>query len=302
MSVILRGSDNLDSATIFEQNDIGDINNAVYKAASGTADAIILTSTFPLTAYAVGDQFRFRATATNTGAATVNVDGLGIKTLKTITGVDLPAGYIRTDVDTTITYDGVNFLTKRESGDSVTGTATFTNVDNNINLIGIGSLYDLEVGDVIQISGSISNSSEFTVEDITDANNVVVNYEHRGGTTSKSLVDEASTAGVTVELLCKRYNAPVGLGQGWVSMLGSRSFATTYTNNTGRTIQVSSVSTAASGLTSNFLFVDGVNIGVNSADRSGPTYSGNIGDVPGGSDYEFTSSGGNTLYLWSELR
>lgn len=104
----------------------------------------------------------------------------------------------------------------------VSGTATFTNANNNINLAGIGAIEGLEIGDVIQISGSAkaTNNSEFTVENITNSDNIVVNYEHRGGSSSKSLTNETAKAGVTVKLLCKWFNAPLGLGQGWVGKSG----------------------------------------------------------------------------------
>lgn len=90
----------------------------------GAADAITLALVQPLLAYVAGLQLRFRATAANTGAATVNVDGLGAKTLKAVTGAALPAGYIRTDVDTVITYDGTDFIARRavEYGTNANGS------------------------------------------------------------------------------------------------------------------------------------------------------------------------------------
>ncbi|MFI8479628.1 hypothetical protein ACIGCM_03565 [Pseudomonas sp. NPDC078700] len=90
-----------------------------YCTYGGTANALTLTVNDQLgkpSAYVAGAQYRFRATAANTGAATVNVEGLGATPLVTVTGVALPAGYIRTDVDTVITYDAVGgrFVTGRE--------------------------------------------------------------------------------------------------------------------------------------------------------------------------------------------
>jgi hypothetical protein len=80
----------------------------------GTANAIALTPAYARAAYTVGDEFRFRATASNTGATTINVGGLGVKTAVTVTGAALPSGYIRTDVDTVCVYDGTNFVVQRE--------------------------------------------------------------------------------------------------------------------------------------------------------------------------------------------
>ena len=94
-----------------------------------------------------------------------------------------------------------------------TGTATFTATTNNINLTGIG--VGVEIGDVIQIGGAddAKNNSEFTIEVITDANNIIVNQAHANKGTTKNVANRASDTGVTVKLLAKWYNAPLGLGR-----------------------------------------------------------------------------------------
>lgn len=79
--------------------------------ASGTANAIVLTSEGGITApasYVTGQKFRFVVTSTNTGITTLNVDSLGIKTLKTISGNDLPSGYLPIGQEICAYYDGVN--------------------------------------------------------------------------------------------------------------------------------------------------------------------------------------------------
>lgn len=134
---------------------------------------------------------------------------------------------------------------------SVTGSATFTNSTNNIALPSIGAIDGLEVGDVLQVSGSTNNDTEFTVEIITDDDNVIVNQAHAGGTTTKSLVDETAT--VTITLLAKWYNAPIGLGQGWVDVASSRSDTVNYTPPTNRSIKVSiSITSTSSGINARF--------------------------------------------------
>ncbi len=118
-----------------------------------------------------------------------------------------------------------------------TGTATFTAITNNINLTGIG--IGVEIGDVIQISGAddAKNNSEFTIEVITDANNVIVNQAHANKSTTKNLATRNGDAEVTVKLLAKRYNAQIGLGQDWVDVTPNRVLGTTYVNPTKRTIK-----------------------------------------------------------------
>lgn len=77
----------------------------------GTANAIALTS--PV-AIATGARVRFRATAQNTGATTIALNGGAAVACRTITGVALPSGYIRTDVDTEAVYDGTYWVLGRE--------------------------------------------------------------------------------------------------------------------------------------------------------------------------------------------
>jgi len=80
----------------------------------GTADAITLTTGLSYTAVTTGQQIRFRATSANTTAATINLDAIGAVACRTVTGVALPASYIRTDVDTVATYDGTFWVLGRE--------------------------------------------------------------------------------------------------------------------------------------------------------------------------------------------
>lgn len=117
-----------------------------------------------------------------------------------------------------------------------TGTATFTATTNNINLTGIG--VGVEIGDVIQISGSddAKNNSEFTIEVITDANNIIVNQAHANKGTSKNVATRSGDTDVTVKLLAKWYSAPIGLGQYWVNV--TKASGVVYTNNTGKAIMV----------------------------------------------------------------
>jgi hypothetical protein len=145
----------------------------------------------------------------------------------------------KADQATTYTETEVDGLiaTRTESPDetAITGTATFTNLTNNIALTGIGSI-GLEIGDVVQVTGTASNNKLFTVEVITNSGNVIVNQAHAGGTTTKSLVDE--TVSATVTLVTKWFNAPIGLGQGWCTPDSTRALGVTYTNGTKRTIKV----------------------------------------------------------------
>ena len=167
-----------------------------------------------------------------------------------------------------ITVNGVSVATDAEVSSAVasavqtglvalqtiaTGTATFTATTNNINLAGIG--VGVEIGDVIQISGAedVKNNSEFTIEVITDANNVIVNQAHANKGTSKNVAAIASDAGVTIKLLSKWYNAPLGLGMGWINVTSSRNPNVNYNPFTNRDILVNT--SALSNSTGNAVLI-----------------------------------------------
>jgi len=166
--------------------------------------------------------------------------------------------YTETEVDDLIATRAVS-----PGETAITGTATFTNSTNNIALTGIGSI-GLEIGDVVQVTGTASNNKLFTVEVITDTNNLIVNAAHAGGTTTKSLVDE--TVAVDVSLLVKWFQAPIGLGQGWVSFTSvQRPINTNYANAANRVMQFAMVLIGgeSSSITVNDIVVGAGNNGAN---------------------------------------
>lgn len=130
-------------------------------------------------------------------------------------------------------------ITNALASPTLTGSATTNVTTNNIAMTGIGTIGTLAVGDIIQMSGfaNASNNSEFTVEVITDDDNVIVNQAHAGGTTSKSLITETATA--TIILLSKWYSTTIKVGQGDIDMSSLRTAGVTYTNGTGRPISIS---------------------------------------------------------------
>jgi hypothetical protein len=71
----------------------------------GTANAITLTMTYPISSYTDGMLLRFRGAAANTGAATVNVDTVGTVAIKRQNGDDLVAGDIPSGGDIQIVYN-----------------------------------------------------------------------------------------------------------------------------------------------------------------------------------------------------
>lgn len=168
---------------------------------------------------------------------------------------------------------------------TLTGAATFTSSSNTINLAGIAPALELEIGDVIQVSGSTSNNNLYTVEIINNDNSIVVNYEHRNGAGPLSLTNE--TANATIKRIAKWHSAPLGLGQAWVNVKDSRANNVVYTNTANRTI-VANVHTNQGQVGENKILtisVDNLQIGRSDERATGVSDSTTTAIVPSGSTY-----------------
>lgn len=81
-----------------------------YKVDTGTANAYAIAPSPAITAYTVGQQFSFKALNANTTASTLNVNALGVKTIKKSGGaLDLVANDIIVGSIVVVEYDGTNF-------------------------------------------------------------------------------------------------------------------------------------------------------------------------------------------------
>ncbi len=84
-----------------------------YKADTGAADAYVIAPSPAITAYAAGQAFSFLAANANTGASTLNVNGLGTKDIKKYDGsgslVALAANDILVNQIVSCRYDGTQF-------------------------------------------------------------------------------------------------------------------------------------------------------------------------------------------------
>lgn len=63
-----------------------------------------------LTAYTDGMRITFKADVANTGACSLNIDGLGAKAIKTTAGADPATGVITANAFVELLYDGTNFV------------------------------------------------------------------------------------------------------------------------------------------------------------------------------------------------
>jgi hypothetical protein len=193
-------------------------------------------------------------------------------------------------------------------GESVTGTATFTNSTNTIALTGIGLLTGLAVGDVIEVTGSTSgnNDNAFTVESIT-SNSITVNGAHAGRTPdsyNRSLEDQTSVAGVTVTLTSKANNAPFGYGQALVDVKDEANRNTpwtNFTNTTGRPQYNSVARVAIDPYDTNWIFIDDVPVDMMIETNAAGNPQGVATCVcPIGSAVKIGRKSSNTAVAWAD--
>lgn len=86
-----------------------DRSNAMVSS-TGANSAYVLTYAVGPTAYVKGEVFRFFANVTNTGAATININGLGVRNILRADGNSPLPGEIVGGQVITLVYDGASFL------------------------------------------------------------------------------------------------------------------------------------------------------------------------------------------------
>lgn len=78
-------------------------------AAAGSANTLIVVNADPINAYQLGQRIAFKAQSANTGPTSVNVDGVGVKSVIRQDGMALAAGDIQAGRVYEAVYDGAQF-------------------------------------------------------------------------------------------------------------------------------------------------------------------------------------------------
>lgn len=119
-----------------------------YVADTGAADVYAITLVPAISAYKTGQTFTFKATNANTTTSTLNVNGLGAKTIKKLGSTNLAANDILASQIVQVQYDGTNFQMM-----SPVGNAPMTST---------GDASGLTVGIVIPIMKSLTAGQNVT--------------------------------------------------------------------------------------------------------------------------------------------
>lgn len=288
---------------------IAEIQNAtpITLSVTGT-DTIVATVTPAITSYSNGQTFRFTAVGDNTGAVTINISGLGAKSITKSGATALTAGDIKSGSVVQITYDGTQFQLLAGAGGG-TGTVadgtmleTGTVVSNN---------YTVPAGKNALGVDKISVATGKTVSIPSGSKLIVVGGGGQSGTPDQyvGVSGNQTITGAKNFTVAPTLNGSdltsIGIGQTWQNVTGSRAAGVNYTNTTGRPIFVA-VNVANSGTSGSFgasMTIGGVTIyqvGTQSI-GTGNMNAGITAIVPPNVVYSISLIS-STLDTWRELR
>lgn len=136
---------------------------------TGTASAHVLTPTTALVGYTYGLMLLYRPANAGTGALTVNVSGLGAKSVKTIAGADPTSGDVLANQPLLLMYDGTNFVIlagseflSKTGNQTLTGNLTLTGsqtVSGTLGVTGNTSITGTLAAGATTVTGALSVSA-----------------------------------------------------------------------------------------------------------------------------------------------
>lgn len=175
------------------------VGSAIYlwgATVGGTADAITLTPSPAILLYSAGMRFAFLATGNNTGATTVNISGLGVKTVKTLLGAALAAGDITSGNVYSMTYDGTDFRLHESpkvlpTANGGTGSSANANAASGVVVLNGSSQLTADVSAAI-VSDNISQDGKPICRLYGDGTPTIVNNTATKISYSSATIDTTS--------------------------------------------------------------------------------------------------------------
>jgi hypothetical protein len=150
---------------------LGQVQSTVAKLISITGtDTVLGTMSPTLTAYAAGQLFYFIASGANTGAVTLNVDGLGAKAITRDGSTALAAGDINSGEIVVVIYDGTRFqmINAANSFGNTTINGTLTVTGNTGLQANVSVTSALSVGGTFAVTGAATLGSTLAVTGKSD--------------------------------------------------------------------------------------------------------------------------------------
>jgi hypothetical protein len=210
-----------------------------YPTTGGSANAQTLTLVPALTAYVDGGVFTFTAGFTNTGAATLNVNGVGAKNLRRVIGgsdAALTYGTIVAGVRYRVQYvqatdafvvldavggsDVVEGIRRRIQGGNLTisagGAISITHSWHLVDTNGGAASDNL---DEINVSGfSPEDGMELTIAPLSGSRNIVI--RHNQGASAAVTIYNTPAASVTLDSTARTASYIFRSGLGWIQTGG----------------------------------------------------------------------------------
>lgn len=188
----------------------------VYAVDTGAADAYVISLSPAITAYAAGQRFTFKATNANTGASTLNINTLGVKTIKKNSSVNLAVNDIIADQIVEVEYDGTNFQMLSQLGtqdnEFTTGDVKLTyktTADSGYVMADDGSIGNASSGASNRANADTEDLYTLFWDNMTDSECPV-----SSGRGANAAADFAANKTLTIPLTLGRALAIAGTGSG----------------------------------------------------------------------------------------
>lgn len=204
--------------------------STIYAADGGGSDTYVITLDPVPTAYTVGMVINFKANTANTGAATLNVNGLGAKTIEKNKDIELTDGDIKAGQLVSVIYDGTNFQMQSQVGIATAGGSPL--LDSSPGIITLSSADSTTEKTIKSFSvagGSLGTSNVIVMnflfkkdEDVGSGNRSITIRFKYGSTTiastiiNVSAVDNIGNGYIEAKLLA---NASINSQKGSISIL-----------------------------------------------------------------------------------
>ncbi|MFJ7438225.1 hypothetical protein ACIQW5_11265 [Methylorubrum thiocyanatum] len=155
----------------------------VMVTSTGTGNTYAIAYTVGPTAYVKGEVFRFFAHATNTAAATLNINALGTRALLRADGSPVAAGEIVAGQVVSVVYDGVNFLATSITGkDFKSNVSISQNSDAILTLEDTGAPSNTFRRKMILSSRNVSGGNDWLFRQVRASDGASEDFTLRSGT------------------------------------------------------------------------------------------------------------------------
>ncbi|HCF71936.1 MAG TPA: hypothetical protein DER33_10220 [Syntrophomonas sp.] len=139
-----------------------------YAQAVGSANTYTATLNPALTSYAEGVAIAVKINVANTGASTININGLGAKSIRDPRGNTLPAGKVTAGSIYTLRYNGTNFILQ---GEGASGNAAASDLLS-------GKTASTDAGD---ITGTMANRAGHVTAQSSSVSGTTLRFRPQAG-------------------------------------------------------------------------------------------------------------------------